>query len=686
MKPLLFYLLETLFCSGLFVAVYRGVLVGHLSFAACRRYLLAACALSLLLPALRIPLYPAPPVPIPAHAAVATNPAQMEFIPDVPTTGTLSGPGIFVPAIDYGAWVSGCVALYGAVAALFLLLFIRRWRTVRCIRKQCHRTCLPDYTLAEGPLVRTPFSFLRTIFLPPGLPNGEREQILCHEASHVGHCHTIERIAAEVVRSICWYNPFVWMIGSDLREVQEWEADRDVLDRGYDLTTYRMLIFHQLFGYGPDLTCGLNHAFTKKRFLMMTHVRGGKHAFVRLCALVPAVAAMLFLCSFTVKAPIVKEGDPAATRQPAGQVAASPADGNPATFVIPGGRLAVEAERVFGTEEGKITFAGSVRLSFAESAEADEMSLRCDSLVLENGSGRAECFGGVEFAFGDGPLLRAGSLTMSIDPDGKPLWSADSVTGMQPVEAVAEIRIADGRILLDDEPVALSELSARLGQARSEGIETAILSADSQTPMSLVAAVKQAIQKAHVLKVRYRAPGIPVVSRILPPSETTGQTVTVLQAVPNASAAKVYPDGTVAIRERNFLPVSVNDKGEILVGCRGKKEKMDLDALKQAVVRFIRNADDDGELPEKEVKAIELPDGQIWNYPVSNGVVAFCPAQQLDYGTYLTIIDAITGAFGEIRDEAARAQFGRGYDALDQAERNAVNRAVPIALSEAEPR
>jgi biopolymer transport protein ExbD len=75
--------------------------------------------------------------------------------------------------------------------------------------------------------------------------------------------------------------------------VQEWEADRDVINEGYDVYEYRLLIFRQLFGYRADITCGLNSQTSKKRFLMMTDFRKGKLSFVRFGAVVPLVAVMV---------------------------------------------------------------------------------------------------------------------------------------------------------------------------------------------------------------------------------------------------------------------------------------------------------------------------------------------------------------------------------------------------------
>ena len=220
----------------------------------------------------------------------------------VQATGEVPAAG---PAVTSG-WrrISRTVAVGGYLTAVFLSLGFLAVRMVgiRRLRRRSHLTDCGAYTLAEHPQIATPFSFLRTVFSgrrirrPPA-----HDRSLCHEASHVRHRHSAERIAVELVRSLFWFNPFVWIAGRWLREVHEWEADRDVLDAGYDLTEYRTVIFHQLFGYNPDIACGLNHSLTKKRFAMMTQFKKRRFAVLRLGAALPVVALMLLLCSFTVR-------------------------------------------------------------------------------------------------------------------------------------------------------------------------------------------------------------------------------------------------------------------------------------------------------------------------------------------------------------------------------------------------
>ena len=272
MKSPLLYILEVLFCSGLLLAFYRLLLVRKVSFRACRRYLVAAVFLSAVIPALDIPLYPARTVVYPLPL-IAAPPAE-NF---VQTTGELP---VAVPVVPSG-WrrILRPMAVGGYLTALFLSLGFLAVRMVgiRRLRRRSRLTDCGAYTLAEHPQIATPFSFLRTVFLGGGYEGRRRMIVLCHEAG---------------------------------QEVHEWEADRDVLDAGYDLTEYRTVIFHQLFGHNPDIACGLNHSLTKKRFAMMTQFRKRRFAVLRLGAAIPVVAAMMMLCSFTVKTPLPAAGDP----------------------------------------------------------------------------------------------------------------------------------------------------------------------------------------------------------------------------------------------------------------------------------------------------------------------------------------------------------------------------------------
>lgn len=266
MKSLLLYIVEMLFCSGILLAFYRLVLVRRVSFRVCRLYLVAALLLSAVIPALEIPVYPASvrnPDSVRSEwlqEAYPAGPAAVGEAAGEAVSGTQPRPA--TPRYAFPLRLLPAAAC-AAVTLLSLGLLVVRLYRIRRLRRRSRLTPCDGYTLAENPQVAAPFSFLRTVFLGAGYEGERREMVLCHEAGHVRHLHSVECLIVEFVRSLFWFNPFVWIAQRWLKEVHEWEADREVLDAGYDLTRYRIVLFHQLFGYNPDIACGLNHSLTK---------------------------------------------------------------------------------------------------------------------------------------------------------------------------------------------------------------------------------------------------------------------------------------------------------------------------------------------------------------------------------------------------------------------------------------
>lgn len=461
MKSPLLYLLEVLFCSGLLLGLYRLLLVRRIPYWVCRRYLVAAMVAAAVIPALNIPLYPADtvfyPLPLieaPAEAVLPARDAATAWPAADADVGTLAAEASVVPGLASAdraaAWRGGVAALYGAVALLSLGLLGVRMLRIRRLRRRAHLTPGDGYTLAEHPAIASPFSFLRTVFMSPACTGLRREMILCHERSHVRHAHTAERIVLEVVRCLYWINPFVWIAGRWLEEVQEWEADADVLKAGYDLTAYRIVIFRQLFGYNPDMTCGLNHSFTKNRFLMMTRFEMHRHALWRLGAAIPVVAGMMMLCSFTVRTAEPPVAGPAEAPTAGAPVAEEAPGGDAYTVVVrmSGGelwvdgvpctkeemmrRIADKRDRLPAEERSRLTVEiradGAVRMGSVSDAKAElreagmlrvRYSLHGESVERllppspgMAGQGRVEVLPVIEASFGTGekPVKGAGPV------------------------------------------------------------------------------------------------------------------------------------------------------------------------------------------------------------------------------------------------------------------------------------
>jgi biopolymer transport protein ExbD len=138
----------------------------------------------------------------------------------------------------------------------------------------------------------------------------------------------------------------------------------------------------------------------------------------------------------------------------------------------------------------------------------------------------------------------------------------------------------------------------------------------------------------------------------------------------------------IKVKERNLLAINVNAYDQIMVA----SVPMPIFSVTDAVKRFVINAMDDPNLPEKIDKEIEMPDGSTWTYPVSEGVVSLQSDQRTSYDVYIQVQNELTRAFNEMRDDVARQKFGRAYSEISKEEQGAVNDAVPMKISEAEPR
>lgn len=146
------------------------------------------------------------------------------------------------------------------------------------------------------------------------------------------------------------------------------------------------------------------------------------------------------------------------------------------------------------------------------------------------------------------------------------------------------------------------------------------------------------------------------------------------------------PQDEIKVKERNLFLVFINGRGDIMAGAAGKQEAIDLRQLKDRTKEFILNPLDDENLPEKANKDIELPDGGKWVYPESEGVVSLQTTRDTGYQSYIMVQNELTRAFNEVRDEVAQRKFGAKFADLPEELRNAVSKAVPLKISEAEPR
>ena len=131
------------------------------------------------------------------------------------------------------------------------------------------------------------------------------------------------------------------------------------------------------------------------------------------------------------------------------------------------------------------------------------------------------------------------------------------------------------------------------------------------------------------------------------------------------------------IKERNVLVVLVNSNDQLMV----EGNPLDLEYLRERTKEFLLNLENKENLPEKRLETIH-PFGEI---EVSRGIISIKNDRQTSYGMFIRVMNELTAAGNEVKDEFSMKQFGKKYKELSKDMKEAVKDAVPAVISEAEP-
>ncbi|WP_300699004.1 M56 family metallopeptidase [Bacteroides sp.] len=203
-----------------------------------------------------------------------------------------------VPSDKYLSTISwntviGVLYLIGAGVVLFFLL-LSTWRMFRLIRH--YPGCeYRGFHLVVYPGKIVSFSWGNTIVLSQEDYEKHAQEILLHEQMHLHYRHTLDLLWMEILLVFQWFNPAVWLLMRDLREIHEYEADNGVLTHGIDATQYQLLLVKKSVGTRLySMANGFNHSKLKNRINMMLKKRTSNWARLKLLLFVPVAAGTMY--------------------------------------------------------------------------------------------------------------------------------------------------------------------------------------------------------------------------------------------------------------------------------------------------------------------------------------------------------------------------------------------------------
>lgn len=180
--------------------------------------------------------------------------------------------------------------------------FVVAFRTIRSIirvkkiiREGEHRFLLDGTEIVVSDKATSgPFSWMHYIVMSPEEMNESNRSIIRHEQGHIEYGHSWDIIITDLLTSIQWFNPAIWMLRSDLRALHEYQADDYALRSGINAKEYQLLLIKKAISMsGYSVANGFNHSILKNRITMMLSRKSSVRGLMKTLYLIPAVGISL---------------------------------------------------------------------------------------------------------------------------------------------------------------------------------------------------------------------------------------------------------------------------------------------------------------------------------------------------------------------------------------------------------
>ena len=296
MIPFFLYIIKSSICLALFYAAFRILFSKETFFGLNRWILLSGATVCLLLPFVKIeidsPVFIQMPMQHLEEVLAENHVSSHLILKKSEQPPVVHVPDINLPVRSCFYWLV-FVYIIGVLVHLFLLL-MSIFSIIKVIRHG-EKLKYGEYTLVliEEPI--NPFNFGRYIILSKGDYYACSTEILLHEQAHLRFFHSLDLIYMSFVQVFHWFNPTVWLLKRELKEIHEFQADERVLTQGIDATKYQLLLVKKAVGSSSyTLANSFNHSKIKKRITMMLKEKSNRWARLKLVLLIPLIIIVLF--------------------------------------------------------------------------------------------------------------------------------------------------------------------------------------------------------------------------------------------------------------------------------------------------------------------------------------------------------------------------------------------------------
>lgn len=290
MEAFLLYILKSGICLTVFYVCFKALFSNDTFFRFNRWILLVGIAICMLLPICRIKTVRFLPLSRPvSQLEMIFQEEEVKIVPDPEKekmiTAVTEQKNTSVP------WTEIIGVIYFTGCCICLCTTILSFRKMYQLAGRGRKLRQGKYTLILISGSLSPFSWGRYIFLSEDDYRNHPEEILIHEKMHLRYNHSVDLIYMETTLLLQWFNPAVWLLKRELRDIHEYQADKGVLSQGIDATKYQLLLVKKAVGSSLyTLANSFNHSKIKKRITMMLKKKSNPWARLKYLYVLPLAA------------------------------------------------------------------------------------------------------------------------------------------------------------------------------------------------------------------------------------------------------------------------------------------------------------------------------------------------------------------------------------------------------------
>ena len=514
-----------------------------------------------------------------------------------------------------------------------------------------------------------PFSWMKYIVLSRKDWELPHESILVHEKAHIAYGHSIEILLVDVLSALQWFNPAIWMLRADLKELHEYEADDAVLRAGADLREYQYLLIRKAVSKsGYSVANSFNHSILKNRITMMSKSRSPLARGLRALWLLPLVCLAIGLQARTVYVPVDKDSEKnVSDEKPQGYLSEIVVIGYGGPEA-PRHHKSLEKDPLPSIKNPDMDTEAvcredfswwlNTRLVYPDEAKTDDGTVLAKFTVGTDGKVKDITILWSVSEQLDGIVAQQIAKSPEWTPamkDGKPVEMSFiqpvvfmvRTSSKTPSPVVLNIR-KDGTIESGGKVYTLSQLKDIIPpHAAGQPQTTVTILAADDVLMGAVDDVKNELRKLESLKVNYAsASSREGITRYMPPLPENGK----------VKVAKTVDEMFQGVDRETILMIRINSLGAVMLGNRRVQDDAEIVRLGKAFLK---------------------QHGKETHFGLHHD-------RGTGYGAYTRIQSLLMQVYEEVRDEKAQEVYGKRLQDLSADERAQIYLLVPLSISEAE--